>query len=310
MKNKPTITIGIPAHNEEKNISNLLESVLGQKGNFLIKTIYVVCDGCSDQTVKIAANFRTKTKLIKVINSPNRLGKMKRLNQIYSLNTSDYLFTFDADIVLSNNKVIENMVRKFRNNKSVVLVAAHQIPIMPDTFTGKILYTSNRIWEEVRIGVNDGDHIHNLQGSATALSKILAKHIHYPSTLTTDQNYLYLMAQHYGKFAYCKDAEILYRSTQSIYDFRLQASRSIYQDKKTIVEHFGHDIIDVYQVPLLFKIRAISKIMLHSPILTTLAILLNIYVRINPRKDKGATNKKWEMVQSTKLPIDKKWFAI
>src|SRR5258708_3629060 len=99
---KLTVTIGIPAFNEEKNIVNLLKSIAKQKGNlFIIKKIIILCDNCTDKTADKAFEFAKNYKNIHIILDNERKGKVARLNQLYTLNKSDVLITFDADIVLS-----------------------------------------------------------------------------------------------------------------------------------------------------------------------------------------------------------------
>ena len=52
MRKKLTVTIGIPAYNEEANVRNLLVSLLAQKEtNFKLQEIIVVSDGSTDKTV-------------------------------------------------------------------------------------------------------------------------------------------------------------------------------------------------------------------------------------------------------------------
>jgi len=304
MKRKITVSIGIPAHNEENNIVNLLTSIVKQKGNnFILKKIFVVCDGCTDHTALLARKFGGNYKKIKVFEGKRRLGKMARLNEIYEMNNCDILFTFDADVVLKDDSVIKKIVKIFQNDKSVSLVVAHQIPVLPNNFFGKVVYAANRIWEETRIPVNKGDHIHNLQGSATALNKTLTEKIRYPSGLTSDQGYLYMEAKQYGIFKYAHNAAILYRPPDNYYDFRLLASRSIYQDRKTMVDHFGPEVLHEFHIPFEYKLNAISKMIAQSPVYGILSILLNIFVRIFHRKDSAVTSKTWEMAQSARKAI-------
>src|SRR3990170_5283265 len=46
LSEKFTVTVGIPAHNEEQNIKQLLTSIVSQKGNFVLEKILVTTDGC------------------------------------------------------------------------------------------------------------------------------------------------------------------------------------------------------------------------------------------------------------------------
>jgi len=83
MNNKPTITIGIPAYNEEQNIANMLDSVLAQKGSFKLEKIIVACDGCLDKTPDIVRKFQMQNKNIILLEGKRREGKLYRLNQFY-----------------------------------------------------------------------------------------------------------------------------------------------------------------------------------------------------------------------------------
>lgn len=302
MPKKPTITIGIPAYNEEANIANMLNSVLAQRGDFTVEKILVVCDGCEDNTADIIRRFQRRYKNIVLIEGAKREGKMHRLNQIYKTNTSDILFTFDADIVLSDENVVENMVDKFRNDENVVLVAAHQVPVKPTNFQEKIFYTAYRLWEEARIYVNGGDHIHNLQGSASALRKDLVSKLRYPETLKTDQNFLYLYAKKFGKFIYAYQARIYYRPVRTFEDFRRLSERTLRHDQQTIKRHLGPEVLYEYKIPFRFKARAILRTLVNRPFFTLLVIGVNLFVRAFPLRE-SPSSKKWDIVKTTKAVI-------
>ena len=50
-----TVTVGIPASNEEKSIEQMLESVLNQAiPQGVLLTTVVVANACTDQTVQVA----------------------------------------------------------------------------------------------------------------------------------------------------------------------------------------------------------------------------------------------------------------
>ena len=72
MTNKLTLSIFIPAYNEEANIEHLLRSILSQKqDNFKLSDINVVSDGSSDKTEEIVLRVRKQNKKIRV-RSENR----------------------------------------------------------------------------------------------------------------------------------------------------------------------------------------------------------------------------------------------
>lgn len=298
-----TVTVGIPAHNEEANISNVLASILKQRGeNFLVDRIIVVCDGCTDKTVARARTLAARHHNIVVIEEPQRKGKIARLNQLYSMNTSDILITIDADTILAEPDVIEKVVPVF-NDPAVAIAAIHQEPVAVQSFIGKICRTSDLLWLESRVNVNDGDHVHNLLGSATAIRKDVAHELRYPASLNSDSGYLYVQAKKFGKFMYIRDAKILYRAPETLADFWSLSSRAIFHRYETLAKNLGNDVLGLYKIPVRHKIFGVTKMFIRSPLYTVLAILLNVAVRMFPRTDEAVKSKTWEMVASVRQSI-------
>ena len=78
---KKSVSIGIPAYNEEENIKILLSSVLAQKqDNFIIKEIVVVSDGSTDETGNRVLEIRNK--IIKLFKNNQRIGQVLTQNII------------------------------------------------------------------------------------------------------------------------------------------------------------------------------------------------------------------------------------
>jgi len=167
---KFTLSVSISAHNEEDNIANLLKSIVSQRSlNYNLKKVIVVCDGCTDNTAKIAQDFAKKYNFIKVIDGKKRLGKAERLNSFYRNNRSDIFLTLDADIVIANKNVFTEIVKAFDNPK-VGLVGGSSLPVSPKTFSEKIVYRWQIMWSEMKNLVENGQNIHNNLGCISALS--------------------------------------------------------------------------------------------------------------------------------------------
>ena len=102
-KTKKTVTVGIPAYNEEKNIKFLIESLLKQKlQNAIFKEIIVISDGSTDKTVEKIKTV--KSRFIKLIVYKKRLGQNQALNQIAQVANSDILVLTDADVLPENRQ--------------------------------------------------------------------------------------------------------------------------------------------------------------------------------------------------------------
>src|SRR5258706_1737409 len=175
-----TLTIGIPAHNEEKNISRLLNSIMWQnKKNYSLQKIIVICDGCDDKTAIKAKKIASEFPLIDVLDDGKRLGKIERLNSLYKMSESDIYMTIDADIVLGNKRVLDNMIEAFEDS-STHIVGGCSLPLFPENKFERILTTWSEFWYLTKKDINDGDNIHNHPGCISAMSKELYKKVEIP----------------------------------------------------------------------------------------------------------------------------------
>lgn len=302
---KATITVCIPAHNEERNIEYALRSVVRQKlKKFRLESIVVYLDGCIDGTLAKVQALSKKYRLIKVFIGVQRQGKAVTLNKLYRINKSDFLVTMDADVVFLGDSDLENLVGELNKNKSLNVVAAHEVPVKATGFIEKINVAGHRLWDEIRLSINGGNHIHNLRGSCSALRKSFAGSIKYPNDMSCDQGFLYISAtlKKPKGFKYIKSSRILFRSPTTLYESRLLGTRSIFDDKKKVAIYFGNWVYDLYNIPATYKLRALIKMLLQDPIFTTLSVLLGIYIRMFPLNNRTKGGK-WEMVISTKSGI-------
>ncbi|WP_337860092.1 glycosyltransferase [Ferroplasma sp.] len=104
---KPLVTIIVPAKDEESVIGRTIESILNQKyKNF---ELFVVIDNSSDNTYKIAKEYETRDKRVKVFNRPDGKSKASALNFCFKMSSGEIIATYDADTVLLPN-TLENAV--------------------------------------------------------------------------------------------------------------------------------------------------------------------------------------------------------
>lgn len=303
---KTTMTIGIPAHNEEANIENMINSVLKQSGkSFLLEKVLVVLDGCTDNTLRIARSLAKKDRRIKVLHDGRRTGKATRLNQIYKLNKSQLIGTFDADIVLERDCELEIMVQEFLKNKKVNVVAGRQIPTPSNTWMGKFSNASFRMLQLASMKWRGGNNIHSLQGSSSILTAKFANSIQYPADTGSDQGYLYISAIKNGKsgFTFAKNTKIIFRAPNTFEDWRKLSARTITYDRKDIAKNFGKPALLQYKMPKKYIFTAILSVLLQDPISAIGAILMNVYIRIFHYSFKEKKTHTWEITKSSKASI-------
>lgn len=105
----PSLTVLIPAYNEEKVLVRTLESVL--EASYPDKEIIVIDDGSKDLTYRIAQDFLNKG--VKVIHRPNG-GKAIALNHGLLFARGEIIVIVDADSQICKNTLVE-LVKPFRD---------------------------------------------------------------------------------------------------------------------------------------------------------------------------------------------------
>ena len=307
-KNKKfTVTVGVPAYNEEANIKNLLNSILSQrKNNFELEKLIVLSDNSNDRTDEIVQNIIKENSSIELIADGQRKGKNERLNQLYKMNRSDIVVNFDADILLKDEMVLEKMVDAFRNSE-VGIVSANSRPTKAINFAQKMANASENLWYEVRKDLNEGDNIYNIPGCATAITRSFAENFSFPKNSCADEIFQYLASKEKKlKFLFVKDAIVLYNSPSKLNELFRQFSRFL-NNKNNATPYFSNNIIDIekiFKAPFSFKIRGVSKSLIANPLYTTIVILFQIALRIFPTKDDMHKKGMWNVVISTKKAIN------
>lgn len=299
---KRTVTIGIPAHNEEKNIGNILDVLLSQKSiQYSLEGILVSCDGCTDGTAAIVRKYAESYPKITLIDDGLHLGKSERLNRFYHYVESDILVTFDADVLLDGDMVVENLVRAFSDD-SIGLVGGRGEPMSPNGFWERVFVSWVNIWYDVRKGILGGNNIHNHEGCISALSRNFYKRVSIPNDIVSDDEYLYLSSKELGfQFVFVPDARVFYRCPTTLKEYVRQSQRFIYT--KYQMEKYFLPIITTtqYPVPLWLKMKSLGYSFVRDPLFTLLALNIQVYVRLlNKITPEEYHNGIWEPIKSSK----------
>lgn len=111
-KRFPSVTILVPAYNEERTIAKTLRSLLKLDYPRNKLKIFVVDDGSTDRTYEIAKRFENENKgLVKVFTKPNG-GKASALNYGIKRTKSELIVSLDADSFVSRD-ALKRMVGYF-----------------------------------------------------------------------------------------------------------------------------------------------------------------------------------------------------
>ncbi len=303
-KRKPSLTIAIPAFNEAKNIGYILDSLARQKYTKVkLDQIIVYTDGSTDKTPEIVKEKIKKIPDLKLIAGKNQLGKFYRLNQIYKANNSDVLIILDADIGIPKNDFIENFAMSIINDKKAQLVSAHELPILPKDFVGRVIAATYTMWDQVRWSIPKCDHVQNLYNRATAYRGSFAKTLYIPDKATEERLYLYLMAKEKNGYRYTHNAQILYIPVNTVYDYIKLSDRAFGRPQPAVNKLVGYDATFHYNIPRKYKIIGMLKSFIRDPFYTTIAFFMGIWLSHTVLNRQTADSQIWEISTSSKKEI-------
>ncbi len=305
MNNKITITVGIPAYNEEQNIEGFLQSLFAQKlHTVVLKEVLVYSDASVDKTNEIVLKLAKIYPKIKLIQGKSNKGKYRRVNELFHRNKSDAIVILDADIALEKNDFLETLVHIFAVDKKALMVSANVKLVQPEGFIAKIIHASFTFGDLIRLSVPGYDVALNFHGAATAYRNSFAKTIHIPEAATDPHLYIYLCAKKDHGFRYCMQANILQYAPSTIADVKQLMQRSIGKTDPVLESIFGKEIIQqVHFVPRKAKFIAIWKSFLLQPLYTPLALMLSFYLGRIAKPEKIDKSPVWKINKSTKKPL-------
>jgi cellulose synthase/poly-beta-1,6-N-acetylglucosamine synthase-like glycosyltransferase len=294
---KPTISFGICAYNEEKNIGNLLQSIQSQNTEkFQINQIFVISSACRDKTDEITENFHAKDPRIELIKEPQRNGKAAAINLFLKVAKGDICILISADTVIPPNS-LELVCSPFLNPK-VGMTGGHPIPVNnPASFMG---FVSKYIWELAhQLSLSDPK-----LGEYIAFRNVLRE---ISAETAVDEAFVEVEIKNKGyTIAYVPEAIVYNKGPATVKDF-LKQRRRIYSGHLHLKNTKNYKVSSMGVFKLMkIVVRSIKpdwRFILWTPA----AVFLEFYARCLGSYDfyvKKRNPYKWEMVPSTKATIE------
>lgn len=295
----PTVTVGIPAYNEQHNIGNILRQVLAQKQRgFKLEKVIVISDGSTDDTVKIASEYLHAG--VQVIPRQKNRGLNYTQNEIINSTTSDILVLLNADILLHDHEVFYRLVSPVVEGAD--LSAAWTKPLAPRTFIEKILCAGFDLKYFVYTHYKNGDNIYTCIGANRALSKRFYSIVEFPLDSNGEDQYLYLKCIHEGyKYRYAGSVKAYFRLPSAFSDYKNYARR-IFQTQIRYSDVFGDLVKTERALPKRLILLGFLHGFLRQPINTILYCVLHIGIQRWALRQ--PMNSSFHVSSSTKMLAD------
>lgn len=287
MQHSPlTISIGIPAYNEARNIRELLIALLEQKHEcFTLEEIIVICDGCDDETATLARSVNHP--VIKVIENTKRLGQQIRQNDIVKSYHGDILVLLEADTLPAENDTIEKLVLPFLSKNMSVpvnMVVGSSLSIEPMSFFESVLYFGSKLKQGIFAEWKSGLNIYECNGqSGRVLSRIFTDQLCWPADAPEDA-YLYMRLRQCGLvLERVPEASFYSRNATTFSDRKKQVEKYLL-GKKALEKYFDESTLArEYDIPKLLVAKHIVLAFLHMPFWTgayLIELLLNRFYSV------------------------------
>lgn len=200
----PSITILIPAHNEEEGIAGTIGAVKKMEYPTPIEII-VLDDGSTDKTYEIAKRF----KGIKIFRAEKNMGKAAVLNKGISLAKGEIVGNVDAD-TYPNKDVLMKMIGYF-NDEKVGASTALVIVDKPKTFLEKLqqleYYVAFGFWHK-SLSTIDGLYVTPGPMSLYRKSALLKIGGYDEKNITEDMEIALNLKQHGYKIGCCINSKV------------------------------------------------------------------------------------------------------
>jgi len=278
MKRIPTVSIGIPAFNEEANIAYLLRALIIDSSHLIkLSEIIVVSDGSSDATVEQSRTVYDKR--IRVIDRKKRLGIALTQNEIIRRAHGDILVMLDADVIPIQNNFLDRITTPLRRNFKVGCVGADTIPLPPRNLFERVIANSHYMKRYLYRRIRGGNNIYLCHGRGRAFSRPFYRQLRWPK-LCPEDAYSYLDCIMKGfQFTYTDKAGVYFRSPLVLTEHKLQSMKFIAGINR-LKELFQPKLIkNEYAIPRFLLLKTILKYIARNPFSTPFYLVLSVFLR-------------------------------
>jgi len=288
-------SVGICAHNEERNIGKLLDALLGQETNVVSIIQIFVVSYSTDETNEIVEKYKRRDSRIELVLQKKREGKASAVNLFLKEATGDVLVLESAD-TLPKKSTIEKLVAPFLD-LNVGMTGGRPIPTNNRRkFMGIVSYLLWKLHHEI----SAADLENPKCGEIIAFRNII-KNI--PNDTVVDEAWIEMAVRKKGfSLRYVPDAVVYNHGPESVSDF-LKQRRRIYSGHLHLKKEVGYEVSTMKFSKIL---RVMPRIIGHS--LKELfffvgAVFLEVYGRFLGAYDfyiKKRNPYVWDMAASTK----------
>lgn len=293
-----SVTVGIPAFNEEANIGGLIDQVLQQhETGFRLDQVIVVSDASTDRTCAVVEQARARDPRVTLVASSLRQGRSACQLQFMRMCNADVLVSFDGDVLLPNPNVLSRLIAPIAAGADIV--AGGLVAAPPRSFLEKALASGLNLRNRVSAEYRNGDNVYTCHGPIRAFSR-KAYEIYPCGDGSAEDAYSYLWAKtHALKYVFAENAEAEIQLPTTLRDQRLQSAR-FQLNQCELCHNFSEALVRAeFRLPPALCIKGLLQLLRSEP-LHTLAYMGLLLMTILTTPKIGSRSNTWEIATSTK----------
>jgi glycosyltransferase involved in cell wall biosynthesis len=288
-----SVTIGIPSFNEEKNILNLLRSIVRQKSEHFAICEIIISDDSSDNTIGLIEQFRTDSSqtVIRCLHHSTRMGVGNAWNEIFRKAKGDVIVMYDGDVVPHEDS-IQELLSALRGG--IVLAISNSKPVGSTSIAGRAATYVSSWLRCVRIKRLSQ---YTAMGRGLSIQAAVAKKITIPSDIIAVDLYLECRVLELKlDISYNDQAVVYFRPPDTIADFNSQVLRSLVGHKQI------RNCIEKFEIRLPFEValRQALRVFLSDPLGGVSVLACYCILPYHKYALKGLDSSKWHIARSTK----------
>lgn len=286
-------SVGITAHNEEKNIGKLLQALLNQELDRVeISEIIVVASGCTDRTCDIVREFEERDARVKLLEQKQREGKTSAIN-LFLQNARQDICIIESGDTIPGNTTIENLVKLF-DDPQVGMTGAQKIPTnVPEHVVGYMSHLRLQMEHQLCLEIPR-------LGELIAFRKVFT---HLPPDVAMDEAFVEALVIRRGlEVRYAPDAVVYNTGPETMKEFVMQRRRN-YAGHLHLVRKYGYKVSSMENMRV--SRIALDEIWKALRLISTLVALAGVegVARLLGSYDyyvRGRKHQVWDIAWTTK----------
>lgn len=297
MKKPFTLTVGIPAYNEEANILQLIDDILKQDyAGLTLKKIIVSSDASSDETDALVKSH--KDSRVTLIQNSVREGIAMRLNQIFESTSTDCLVVMNADTRIKDSLFMQKITDPIKN--SIDLTSVRIAEVSGNSYLEKALIFGMDIKRKTVEGINNGMNVYTCCGLARAFSKKLYSTMRFETSIGEDAFSYFYATINLFSYEYITNTSVLYKISSEFNQHQKQTHR-FFESQRIMKDRFGEGwVAQEYTIPLRNLINGLIWGFKEKPMFAALYILSVIFARLSALLRAETTDQTWQIATSSK----------